>query len=434
LRKDNEGYIFDVLRSEDVYHHVTSMLAAYKRNEKLCESNVVVLNTWDVSAEQVVNRLSQCFAGVGGVSLDVGAKDVKDGAVLMAWRTHRLLKRNSAIFKRRADIMTVISTSLSCATTMFSVGSIVERENGEENSFLSHLTGTLIIILPAIGGLVFTALSRFQYLSKWASMHVAMEQIESEIWKFRTSTGEYDMTKQAEASDGKKQKKKDPPKKMDNSTAQNLFSSRVSQLFTQVLSSEMQQDSFYPHGADEESHGYRRLPDGEEEPQPGVDDGVSDVSGEQYYELRLLPKLQELEKRAPQLSLRRMYYEVTVLVLGLVTTILAALRFKLAIPAIVALSSMVTSFLQYEALQGRLVATNSAIAELTSFTGDWTAMGVLQRRGRLVKSSMVKLTEHAIVRVAAAYTAGAGQASSSHKKTEKEPGEEKKDEKETKDK
>merc|ERR1719443_964385 len=109
---------------------------------------------------------------------------------------------------------------------MFSVASIAESENGEHNSFLSHLTGTLIIILPAIGGLVFMALSRFQYLSKWASMHVAMEQIESEIWKFRTSTGHYDMT---EASDGKKQKKKDSRKESDSNTAQNLFSSRVSE-------------------------------------------------------------------------------------------------------------------------------------------------------------------------------------------------------------
>merc|ERR1711971_977551 len=46
-------------------------------------------------------------------------------------------------------------------------------------------------LLPTLGGLFVSVLSRFRYSIKWAAVHSAAEEIESEIYKFRVKAGDY---------------------------------------------------------------------------------------------------------------------------------------------------------------------------------------------------------------------------------------------------
>lgn len=392
-----------------VYKVVSGLLSAYNANPREFKAVNVVLNAWAATPEEVLNKLSSCFgaASAGGASLEVGAADAKQQSIRAAWKIHRSLQHNCRIFKRCADYMTVTGALLSLATTAVSVTAVAIEMTGPggKRSDVLHM---LTILLPAVGGLVVTALSRFRYLSKWGSMHVAMIEIESEIWRFRTSDGEYGTLGLQEQDGGKKQKKKahGPAKKQDSNTARRLFTSKVSETFSGLMGGEMQVDSLQPDEGTPlllEAGALKQ----EDVHQDDVDDHVSDLSGECYFAHRLMPQLDAFKNQAPLLSRRLTAYEVLILISTLVTTLLATLEVKVWIPVAVAVSTMFAAFMQYEALQPQLAAVNGAIADLTRFSTDWAAMGVLERRGRLVKALMVQLTEGAILRVAAAYAGGA---------------------------
>lgn len=394
--------------SNDAYRWVSSLLSAHDANPREFKAVNVVLNTWAATPEEVLNKLSRCFgaATAGGASLEVGAAEAKEESVRAAWKIHRTLHHNCGIFKRSADYMTVTGALLSLATTIISVTAValeMRGSRGERTEVLRLLT----ILLPAVGGVVVTALSRFRYLSKWGSMHVAMMEIESEIWKFRASGGEYDTLALHEEDSSKKRKKKaqGPAKKQGSNAARRLFTSRVSQTFSGLMGGEMHVDSLEPDESTPLLEVGTLTQAGEQ--RDYVDDHVSDLSGEGYFAHRLMPQLDAFRRQAPLLSRRLTAYEILVLVSTLVTTLLATLQVKVWIPVAVAFSTMFTAFLQYEALQPRLAAVNGAIADLTRFSTDWAAMGVLERRGRLVKALMVQLTEGAVLRVATAYAGGA---------------------------
>jgi len=158
-----------------------------------------------------------------------------------------------------------------------------------------------------------------------------------------------------------------------------------------------------------------RLP--EEEEGKGIKDNhiepdnlLSAMQTEQYVEHRMLTLLETYEALAPKLAARLNFYEVMMFVAALAGTLLAALHGQQWIPIAVALSSVLSSFVQYEGLQSRLTAVNAAISDLESLHFQWQACGVVEKRMRSIKNLIVEITENAYIREAAAY---AGSAASS---------------------
>jgi len=434
FRDDKDGKYFGLLDATTLYNHVTGLLAAHNANPREFKAGNVVLNSWTTTPEEVLNKLSLCFssASSGGASLEVGAAAAKQQSITAAWKIHRNLQHNCGKFKWTSDSMTVIGTLLSLATTVFSVIAIwleMPGSGGEnkppDGGELSEVLQLLLILLPALGGLVITSLSRFRYLSKWCSMHAAMMETESEIWKFRASSGEYDTSGLQEQNEDKKKKKKESKKekKQDGNSTRRVFTARISETFSGLMAGEMQVDSL--EEPSESTHLLIGSETANGEHKDGVDDNFSDLSGESYFQYRLIPQLDAFKKQAPVLSQRLMRYEMLILISTLITTLLATMQFKVWIPVAVAFSAMFATFMQYEGLQLRLAAVNGAITDLTRFSTDWAAMGVLERRGRLSKALMVQLTEGAILRIATAYAGGAASGRSSPGMAKGKDGEEK---------
>merc|ERR1711871_1845423 len=98
-----------------------------------------------------------------------------------------------------------------------------------------------------------------------------------------------------------------------------------------------------------------------EEQDDDPDDLISTLSAEAYVEQRLLPHLERCRKLAPALSKRLTRYEVMIFLTSLAGTLLGAVQLTQWIPISVAFGALLASFMQFEALQGRLTAVNSAI-------------------------------------------------------------------------
>jgi hypothetical protein len=410
-------HIFDVADIEHVYEAIQSLLAAYKSNPRQFKDTTVVLNAMTVTPEEVLNKLSQCFgnAQCGAASLEVGAEDAKESAIAAAWDVHRRLDHNSSVFARLSNGFTFAGALLSFLTTAVSVASIAATEDGEAKGLVTYLN-PLSIVLPALGGLAITVLSRFRFANKWGTMHMTKVQLESEIFKFRANIGEYDTTGFLDKHDDQKtkqdEKESQKPVTRNAGTVRRLFAKRVSFVYSQLLNGEMSAESLdLPKAVKPNQLTVPLLDkDKREESSQASRCESSELTGEAYFESRLQTEKQRLEALAPYLSRRLYRYEALILIATLVTTLLAALGYKLWIPVAVGVSSFLAVLLQYEALNGRLVAVNSAIADLASFEVEWSSMSVLERRGRTIKRVMVNLAEAAILRDAAAYAAGASSA------------------------
>merc|ERR1719356_1126186 len=113
--------------------------------------------------------------------------------------------------------------------------------------------------------------------------------------------------------------------------------------------------------------------------------------------------LEHYEGLAPRLSSRLRCYEVLIFISALAGTLLGALNGQEWIPVAVALSSVLTHFLQYEGLQSRLVAVNSAITDLNALHAQWRSFGVVEKRMRSTRNLIVGVTENAILREAQTY-------------------------------
>ena len=131
-------------------------------------------------------------------------------------------------------------------------------------------------------------------------------------------------------------------------------------------------------------------------------------------------RLAHFQELAPKLSSRLTAYEILVFLASLAGTLLGACQIKEWIPVAVALSSVLTSLMQYESLSGRLGAVNSAIADLSTIVSKWRSYGVVEKRTRSVRSLVVSIAENAIVGEAVAYVAGAAQAASTSQKQEEQ--------------
>lgn len=414
------GYLFDVVKADQLYELVSSLLVAYKNNPQVFKTSTVVLDTMKTTPEEVLNELSQCFgsATAGMASLEAGASNANEGILASAWDVHRRLEAGCTRFLRLANHSTVAAALLSFATTFASVSSIAWPDEKAGWNPLS-------IILPAVTGIVVTLRSRFRFVAKWGSMHMAMVQIESEIWKFRTGCGQYDpMGLSSSQKDGDKKTKSDGKNDKKDKGQRNMkgtrhvFSERISELYSHLLGGEMVNDALEP--APDAKHLAIPLLSSAEQKH------LSAVGSEEYFELRIGTAKERFEKLAPSLARRLVIYEVLIVVSTLVTTLLAALHLKLWIPVSVGITTVITTFMEYEALSSRLTAVNSAIAELNSFTVEWAGMNVLERRSRLVKQMMVKATEAVVEREAAAYTSMSGLGGPVKKKGKDEQTEEKK--------
>lgn len=456
-------YIYGQTTKIEAARHASKMVDCFNAQPARFRTSVVVIDVWQSKPEETLRRLSACFASstLGVSKLDLGGYEANASSIAMAKQLRETLGDNCAIFSRRSNQLTSLSIGLSVATTAIAIWiTYVDTQIGQAewaddytHSLGWPITLKLIIVLPALAGLALQLLQRFSFVSKWSAMYMAKKQIEVEIFKFRTSVGDYDMSSPLKIGKQKdKNKDKDHSPKYSLSgglRARDVFSKRVSDLYGHVLSNTMREDSmsftsqdlaFAVHNiagsttwkdlaeplmkkpANAEPSvavvvaspplAQKTLSRDDVERLYSLEDGCDDLSGEDYFEKRLIPLLEGYQRLAPKTAQRLRIYEIGLLVLSVLSTLLGALSMAVWIPIVLSLASGVAAFLQYEALQGRLAALNACIADLTAISSLWASLGVVEKRTKNLRTLMVDVTENTVLRIATAYVAGVAQAES----------------------
>ena len=398
-----------------------SLRSLLRKDWSRLEQTFVVVDCFKDAPDSVLDKVSSCFSSSCGCSFLLGTENVRARCIDEAQMTLSLLRYNARRFAIFANLMAVGGVVLSMLSTLIAASSAwMDLNLDAKHAFplLHSFSHMALVVLPALAGLAFTLLSRLRYMSKWGTVHLAAQQVESEIYKFRIQAGEYNPL------DGQEQAMQSPA----------VLASKIAAIYG-TIKGEFHHDSLYvPERTGDDvdclmgfTESCSAEPPGREAMEPLLiataalrpaeasesAQILTSITIEEYFDQRLAEKLKYWQVLAPKLSRRVALYEALIVMASVLGTVLGALDQKLWIPFMVAIGAAMNSLMHHEGLQGRLAALNSSIQDLVTIRHKWSACGVLERRTPSMKQWIVDITEGAVLREAYAYTTTAGPASKS---------------------
>ncbi|CAE7273421.1 unnamed protein product, partial [Symbiodinium pilosum] len=191
----------------------------------------VVVDCFKDAPDAVLDKVSSCLASSCGSGLLLGTESIRARCVDEAQMMLSQLRYNARRFAILANLMAVGGVVLSMVSTLVAVTSAWMDVNFDAKKafpFLQSFSHVALVVLPALGGLAFTLLSRLRYMSKWGAAHLAAEQVESEIYKFRIQASDYNP--------------QDAPEQAAHSPA--MLASNISRIYG-TIAGEFHHDSLY---------------------------------------------------------------------------------------------------------------------------------------------------------------------------------------------
>mmetsp|Transcript_49993 Transcript_49993/g.89748 ORF Transcript_49993/g.89748 Transcript_49993/m.89748 type:complete len:1089 (+) Transcript_49993:33-3299(+) len=224
--------------------------------EKLRRAYAIVDVLTD-SAETMVEKVTECFAS-GGVGLpELGLGSAETDILLIAWHSCMVFDRAAQRFKWKGEFMYYLTISLALLSGLLAILTSVYKEELQQQSLhglissagagvLQDVAGrplfdymdSALLVLPIVSTLLATVTSKRRHLNKWAVLHSVSRQIVTQIYKFRTRTGEYDMASvpSAQATDDEDEDAKDGAGAGPGTSPREIFVARYSLLYNYALS------------------------------------------------------------------------------------------------------------------------------------------------------------------------------------------------------
>lgn len=175
---------------------VLKMQRLEKRAPEVMRKSVVVVDTLRESPEQVVEKVTGCFASGGKGLPELGLGSAEEDVVLNAWQTHMTFTKNGKRYRAWGDMFFYVSVFLTLVSSNLAVLVTEESYTTSMSDVLTfdvaQICNTLLLLIPIISSIVGAVISKRRLLQKWAAMKAASAQIVAEIYKFRTVVIEYD--------------------------------------------------------------------------------------------------------------------------------------------------------------------------------------------------------------------------------------------------
>lgn len=195
------------------------------RAPNIFRKTVVSVDLIHDTEDEILETITACFSAVDGGLPELGLGDAEAMVVRSAWKRHLTHYANAKQYRRRSVALNLIYNLLALVTTLFSVLYSVEKiafakadksytecmsnynyvhsqepdfdpnaPNGCEppSKSTQEMFQYATVILPIVTVLVSTILSRFRPSEKWTACCVAAAEIVAEIYMYRTRGGDYD--------------------------------------------------------------------------------------------------------------------------------------------------------------------------------------------------------------------------------------------------
>merc|ERR1719409_2520481 len=172
-----------------------------KRAPDTMRKSIVVVDGLREGPEEVVERLTGCFASAGLGLPELGIGSAEEDVVIEAWKMHMTLVKAGKMYRRNADITYFVSVLLALLSSFLSVlmgatdRKTADGEMGEllipDKSNERQIVEQVLIVVPLVTGALGAFNSLTRYLQKWGVVTTAAGQIVREIYQFRTHVLEY---------------------------------------------------------------------------------------------------------------------------------------------------------------------------------------------------------------------------------------------------
>ena len=125
----------------------------------------------------------------------------------------------------------------------------------------------------------------------------------------------------------------------------------------------------------------------------GMDDCLSVMSAESYFESRVTKLISKYARDSPTLSWEHSCSNVSLLVCGFAASVLGAFHNSSWIPVVLGLAAFLTTIKNYRACDTQLLATNKALSGLHSLEVQYKGMSNMDRRTPSFKRTLFLKTE-----------------------------------------
>ena len=415
-----------------------------QRAPMLFQKTIVVVDLVTDSAEDVLSTVTGAFASSSTGVPELGIGDAETAVVYNAWKRHLVLHANCSALKFSGNVAFLALLVLGVATATLST----LYANATDMSFndeIKKFINMFIIILPILAAFVGQIITRQRYAEKWKICDMAASLIVSEIYNFRASTGPYGQGSastatgeggEEEASGGSAASKK-----------RNMFVKRVQAIFTKVMESDVGKSGALVYGSilrEDISEGVDskfhkklkkhieynlvftkaipknrkrdKLLKGNNNKITSMDSGkldqrsnqmssidkddfISPMNIETYVEYRAKPITLAYEKQTPLISDKLSFLEILVFVLTSAGAVLAVPGINMGswVAITVALSTAVTSYIEYFQLRIERDTRNNSLSEFQNLMTWWESLSIIDKRTKQSKEKALAIIEGGVL-------------------------------------
>jgi hypothetical protein len=226
----------------------------------------------------------------------------------------------------------------------------------------------VIVAIPVIVTILAAVLNRFNSGQKWISLRSTAETLKSEIFRYRTQSGIYQL---------------EPGTEINRETK---LADKVQSLNNHLMQTEVNLSALKPYQG--------TLP-----PPNSIadnDDGVSVLSPERYLNTRLEDQLNYYVHKTTQLERKWSRLQWGIYTLGGIGTLLAARGLELWMALTTGMATAMASYLAYQQIEERLKKYNRASINLTNIRNWWSALPTSEQAKQTNIDRLVSETENVL--------------------------------------
>jgi len=219
----------------------------------------------------------------------------------------------------------------------------------------------VLIGLPVVLAVLIAGANRFNHGDKWVALRAASEGFKQEMFRYRTHTGNY--------SDVQVMK--------NQTNREAILAKRLQAITTQWLEGNLDYANFPTSVRPGKAQGPQSTSNSKVLAQRKPKESVY-LPPDRYIVVRVVDQLNFYKDRSQKLGRKLTWLQWTILGLGGLATLLAALHFELVITVTTAIVGALVAYLEYNQVANTLKQYNQAILTLTNIQNWWVALGDAQ--------------------------------------------------------
>ena len=134
------------------------------------------------------------------------------------------------------------------------------------------------------------------------------------------------------------------------------------------------------------------------------DDGIRSMSADDYLKLRLIPMAAYYMNKSPGLAIQSQISLVLGVLLAVSSSIISTFDLSVFIPAVLALSTTINAWTNYQQVELRLLQTNAAQGQLNQLLVWWDGLSTIEKRVPSNKDKLITESENVILSQATIYS------------------------------